>query len=254
MRLKDKTAIVTGGGAGIGRGIALMFAKEGANVIIADWKADGGEQTVNDIIANGGLALFVQVDVSRAEDTQRMVETAVEAWNRLDILVNNAGIVHVGSATNTSVEEWDRVLNINLKGVFLCAKAAIPAMKASGGGAIVNIASVGGLVGPAEMVAYGSAKAGVLNLTRQLAVDYGPDNIRVNSICPGTISTEMHRAFYSEEEAEQVLTEWAQMRPLRRVGTPRDIAYAALYLASEEANFVTGANLIVDGGLLAGSA
>lgn len=251
MRLKDKVAIVTGGGSGIGRGISTMFAEEGARVLVVDMKEQNGRETVSLIEAAGGDALFSRANVSDAKDTGNMVKTAIDAWGKLDILVNNAGIVRMGSVVEAAEEDWDAVLDVNLKGVFLCSKFAVPEMIRGGGGAIINVASVGGIVGPAEMAAYGSAKAGVINLTRQIAVDYGPNNIRVNCISPGTIVTEMHQAFYSAEEKDEVLAEWAAMKPLRKVGSPKDIAYAAVYLASDESGFVTGANLIVDGGSMA---
>jgi NAD(P)-dependent dehydrogenase (short-subunit alcohol dehydrogenase family) len=251
MRLRDKTAIVTGAGSGIGRAIARMFAAQGARVLVADMAVDGGQATVSQITGEGGTARFIQTDVARAESVQAMVAAALDAWGRLDILVNNAGIVRVGSVTEGSEADWDLSLAVNLKGVYLCARHALPAMIVGGGGAMVNIASVGGLVGAAGLAAYASAKAGVLNLTRQMAVDYGPQGVRVNSICPGTIPTPMHYAFYRPEDKEATLAEWAKAKPLRKVGRPEDIAYAAVYLASDEASFVTGANLVVDGGTLA---
>lgn len=251
MRLANKVAIVTGGGSGIGRGIAQMFAEEGANVLIADWETAGGEETVGLIREAGGQAEFVQTDVSSSAAVEGFVQVALEKWSKVDILVNNAGIVRLGSVTESSEENWDQVLNVNLKGVFLCSKFVIPAMIDAGGGAIVNIASVGGIVGPEGMAAYGSAKAGVINLTRQMAVDYGPQGIRVNCISPGTIVTPMHYAFYTPEEQEETLAKWAANKPLRKVGQPKDIAYAAVYLASDESSFVSGINLIVDGGALA---
>jgi len=251
MRLKGKVAIVTGGGSGIGRGISTMFAEEGARVLAVDLKEDNGKETVALIEAAGGEAQFIKADVSSATDTAKMVRAAIDTWGKLDILVNNAGIVRIGSVTEAAEEDWDVVLDVNLKSVFLCSKFAVPEMIRGGGGAIINIASVGGIVGPMEMAAYGSAKAGVINLTRQIAVDFGPKGIRVNCISPGTIVTDMHQAFYSAEEKDEVLAEWAAMKPLRKVGFPKDIAYAAVYLASDESSFVTGANLIVDGGSMA---
>ncbi|MEJ2600176.1 MAG: glucose 1-dehydrogenase [Anaerolineales bacterium] len=251
MRLKDKVAIITGAGSGIGRAIALLFAAQGAKVLVADVVDTGGLETLDAIKTAGGEAHFLQVDVTNVESTQRMVTTALELWSRLDVLVNNAGIVRLGSVTETSLQDWDRVIDVDLKGVFLCSRASIPALTRGGGGAIVNIASVGGLVGPAGLAAYGSAKGGVINLTRQMAVDYGPQGVRVNAICPGTIPTPMHYAFYTPEEQEATLADWARTKPLRRNGTPEDIAYAAVYLASDEAGFVTGNILVVDGGVMA---
>ena len=251
MRLANKAAIVTGGGSGIGRAIAQMFAAEGASVLVADWALEGGEETTRLITEAGGRAHFVRADVSQAGEARALAQVARERWGRLDILVNNAGLVRVGSVTELSEDDWDLTLAVLLKGVFLCSRFAIPEMIASGGGAIVNIASVGGLVGAANLAAYASAKAGVINLTRQMAVDYGPCGIRANSICPGTIPTPLHYAFYRPEDKEATLAEWAKSKPLRKVGRPEDIAYAAVYLASDEADFVTGANLVIDGGTIA---
>ncbi len=252
MRLADKVAVVTGSGSGIGRGIARMFASQGARVLVTDWVTPGGEETVGLIEAAGGEARFIQGDVSVGGQVADVMRECIDAWDRIDILVNNASVLRLGSVTEMAETDWDMVIDINLKGVFLCSRHAIPHMIAGGGGAIVNIASVGGLVGPAQHAAYASAKAGVLNLTRQMAVEYGPDGVRVNSICPGTIPTPMHYSYYAPEDQEATLAEWAKLKPLRKVGTVEDIAYAALYLASEEAGFVTGANLIVDGGTMAG--
>jgi NAD(P)-dependent dehydrogenase (short-subunit alcohol dehydrogenase family) len=248
MRLKDKAALVTGAGSGIGRGIALMFAAEGARVTAADVDRSGGEATVREIAEAGGQAHFEYADISQRASVQHLVEAAVARWGGLDVLVNNAGIVRVGSVTETSLEDWDAVMNTNLRGTFLCSRAALPHLVASGHGAIVNIGSIGGLHGSAGLAAYSTAKAGVINLTRQMAADYGEQNVRANCICPGTIVTNMHRAFYTAEEQEETLAEWAKNRPLHFSGEPKDIAYAAVYLASDEARFVTGSVLVVDGG------
>jgi NAD(P)-dependent dehydrogenase (short-subunit alcohol dehydrogenase family) len=252
MRLKDKVALVTGGGSGIGQGIAKMFTEEGARVMIMDWDAEGGEKTVGIIEEAGGEARFTKADVSQSSDVERAVQEVINTWGRLDILVNNAGIVKKGTTTETTENEWDAVMDINLKGVFLCAKASIPAMIRGGEGAIINIASVGGLRGSRGLAAYSTAKAGVINYTRQMAVDYGRQGIRVNCICPGTIVTPMHEIWYSPAEQEQTLAEWAKNRPLNLSGEPQDIAYPAVYLASDEARFVTGSVIVVDGGATAG--
>lgn len=252
MRLENKVALITGGGSGIGRGIALMFAEEGARVTVTDWVAEGGEETVRQIVEAGGEARFVPGDVSRADDVARVVEAVRDAWGRLDILVNSAGIVREGTVTETPESDWDAVMAVNLKGVYLCCRAAIPEMIRGGGGSMINIGSVGGMRGSRGLAAYATAKAGVINFTRQMAVDYGRQGIRVNCICPGTIVTPMHRIWYGPEEQEETLAEWAKNRPLNMAGEPRDIAYPAVYLASEEARFVTGSVLVVDGGATAG--
>lgn len=249
MRLTGKVAIVTGAASGIGRGIARMFAEEGARVLVADVDDEGGEATVKQIRGVGGEARFAPCDVSRAADAEGVVAQAVEGWGGLDILVNNAGIVRLGSVTETTEERWDEVLRVNLKGVFLCSRAALPAMIEAGKGAIVNIASIGGLVPAEGLAAYATAKAGVVHLSRQMANDYAAHWIRVNCICPGTIDTPMHDVFYTPETKEETLAEWAETRPLQTVGAPADVAYAAVYLASDEARFVTGCVLPVDGGV-----
>jgi 3-oxoacyl-[acyl-carrier protein] reductase len=250
MRLEGKVAIVTGAASGIGRGIAQMFAAEGARVLVTDVDESEGQATVAHIRETGGEARFVRVDVSQAEDAAQMVAATLAAWQRVDILVNNAGIIRVGAVTETTEADWDVVMRIDLKGVFLCSRAALPVMVAAGKGVIINIASVGGLLPAQELAAYATAKAGVVHLSRQMANDYARHGIRVNCICPGTIITPMHDIFYTPETREETLAEWAQTRPLQMVGAPQDIAYAAVYLASEEARFVTGCVLPVDGGVV----
>jgi 3-oxoacyl-[acyl-carrier protein] reductase len=249
MRLAEKVAIVTGAASGIGRGIARMFAGEGARVLVADVNEDGGKETAARILEAGGETRFVKVDVSQAADAARMVAAAVETWERVDVLVNNAGIMRVGSVTETTEEAWDEVMSVNLKGVFLCSRAVLPAMIAAGKGAIINIASVGGLLPAQGLAAYATAKAGVIHLSRQMANDYARHWIRVNCISPGTIITPMHDVFFTPETREETLAEWAKTRPLQMEGVPDDIAYAAVYLASDEARFVTACVLPVDGGV-----
>ncbi len=249
MRLADKTAIVTGAASGIGRGIALMFAAEGASVIVSDLNSDGGRATVAKIREGGGTAGFVQCNITQAADATRLAQTAVDTFGKIDILVNNAGIMRVGTVLETAESDWDAVLNTNLKGVFLVSKAVLPFMVEAGKGAMVNIASIGGILPAAELAAYATAKAGVIHLSKQMAHDYARHWIRVNVICPGTIITPMHDAFYTPETKEETLAEWSKTRPLKMTGTPEDIAYAAVYLASDEARFVTAAVLTVDGGV-----
>ena len=248
MRLKGRVAIITGAGSGIGRTSALLFAREGAKVIVADYMAESGEETVKLIKEAGGEATFVKVDVSKAADTQRMVKTAIDSYGKLDILDNNAGIEGPSAPTEDLPEEdWDRVLSVNLKGVFLGSKYAIPEMLKRGGGVIINTASVAGLVAFINMPAYCASKGGVVLLTKAMALEYAAKNIRVNCICPGAVRTPMFERFKigQVEEAERL---FCQGRPIGRCGLAEDVANAALYLASEESSFVTGIALVIDGG------
>jgi len=251
-RLKGRRALITGAASGIGRAIAELFACEGAAVAVIDLNA-AGRTTAEAITAAGGRALFVRADVTRMEDCRRAVEVTLQAFGGLEILVNCAGIIRRASVLGTTEEEWDRVMAVNVKSVFLMSKYAIPAMVRAGGGVILNIGSGWGLKGGRDAVAYCASKGAVVNMTRAMALDHADLNIRVNCICPGDTDTPMLR-----EEARQLgqaeghfLASSAE-RPLRRLGTPDDIAQAALYLASDAAAFVTGTALVVDGGGLAG--
>jgi NAD(P)-dependent dehydrogenase (short-subunit alcohol dehydrogenase family) len=242
LKLKDKVALITGAGSGIGRAAALLFAKEGAKVVVADYYPKGGEETVRLIKEQGGEALFVGADVSKAYEAERMVKTAIEVYGRLDILYNNAGVMGPNSSLiECSEEEWDRFLDINLKGTFLCSKYAIPEMVKSGGGSIINTGSEMGMVGCDGAPAYSASKAGVINLTRSMASEYTQSGIRVNCINPGTIETHPH----SLEENRRLI---ARVCPSGRMGKPEEVAYVALFLASDEASFVSGANIEVGGG------
>jgi NAD(P)-dependent dehydrogenase (short-subunit alcohol dehydrogenase family) len=253
MRLGGKTAIITGGASGIGRATALLFASEGAAVSVADLDEAGGLAVALKIMDWGRQAIFVRGDVSRADDCRHIVQETVDSLGGLDILVNSAGIIRRADVLDTSEEEWDRVMAVNVKSVFLMGKYSIPVMAGAGGGAIVNIGSGWGLAGGRDAVSYCAAKAAVVNMTRAMALDHGEQNIRVNCVCPGDTDTPMLR-----EEARQLgqpddefLVEAAD-RPLQRVGSPQDIAQAVAYLASDAASFVTGTTLVVDGGGLAG--
>lgn len=252
MKLAGKVAIVTGAGAGIGRATALLFAREGARVVVADHNANSGAETVALIRQGGGEAIFVQADVSVAADAEKMISTTLEAFGRLDILVNNAGIYAKGDTASTTEADWDRILDVNLKGAFLCSKYAIPAMKKTGGGVIVNVASEAGLVAIKNQVAYNVSKAGVIALTKSTAVDFAADHIRVNCICPGTTETPLVQAALAKE-ADPARTRRAleESRPLNRLGRPEEIAAGILYLASDELGYATGAILSVDGGYTA---
>ena len=247
MRLSGKVAIVTGAASGIGRATALLFAEEGARVCVADINEASGKETVSLIKQKGGDGLFCRTDVSSNSDVATMVSNTVKAYDRIDILVNNAAHMDerdFRSAVETSEDQWSRSIDVSLKGVFLCSKHAIPEMIKVGGGSIINMASVGGLVGFASYTAYCSAKGGVIQLTKALAIDYGKDNIRVNAICPGPIDTAS-----SPEAQDEKLHQWQRdMTVLGRTGAPEEVATCALFLASDDSSFVTGSNLVVDGG------
>lgn len=245
MRLKGKVAIVTGAGRGIGQATAKTFASEGARVVVADVDEEAGCETVATIQVAGGEACFTHVDVSRVEDTFRMVGFALETYGRLDVLVNCAGIYTQGDVVTTSVEAWDRLLAVNLTGVFLCCRAAVPALKQSGCGSIINISSsVGWQYAAPGIAAYTASKFGVTGLTKAMACDHLSDNIRVNCICPGPTDTPLLRSSRSPE----ALQAFAKEQPIGRLGSPDEIAAAALFLASDEASFVTGVAFPVDGG------
>jgi NAD(P)-dependent dehydrogenase (short-subunit alcohol dehydrogenase family) len=253
MRLKDKVALVTGGGSGIGHATAVLFAAKGAKVFVSDLNEAAALATVAKIKAEEGDATAVTGDVSKNADAEAMVRGAVETYGSLDVVVNCAGVV-AGKALpkGASPEEvWDRVMDVNLKGTYLVTWHAVRTMEQSGGGSIINIASINGLVGypiglGGGFDAYVPSKGGVVQFTKNLAIDYGKKNIRVNCICPGHIDTNLIREFVQERR------EWLEQRyPMGRIGRPEEIAYAALFLASDESSFVTGAPLIVDGGYTA---
>lgn len=250
MRLQDRVAVITGGGSGIGQAIALLFAKEGATVVVVDRIEERAQTTVQMIQSAGGAALALAADVAQQNSVNPMAAQAIKQYGRIDILVNNAAIAEGDDILTFDEETWDRNLNIVLKGVYLCSKALLPAMIAQRRGAIVNIASVNGLTGLGEE-AYSAAKAGVINLTKNMALKYGQFNVRANVICPGTIQTPIWGAVLQKDP--QVFDRLAKWYPLGRVGQPEDIAKAALYLASDDAAWVTGTTLTVDGGLMAGS-
>jgi NAD(P)-dependent dehydrogenase (short-subunit alcohol dehydrogenase family) len=251
MRLENKVAIVTGAGRGIGQAIATLFAEEGAKVLVVDWNRETGAATAAAIQGAGHTARFCYADVSQAAEVEAMVRAAVSEWGRLDILVNNAAIQVVARLVETTEEDWDRLQSVNLKGVFLGCKYAIPEMLRAGGGAIVNIASVLGLVGDPELAAYCAAKGGVITLTKAAALTYGPQGIRVNAICPGDVDTPMAQEYFDAAADPAALRREIDSKyALRRISSPREIAEAALFLASDASSFMTGAALVVDGGLL----
>jgi NAD(P)-dependent dehydrogenase (short-subunit alcohol dehydrogenase family) len=254
MQLSGKVALITGGASGIGRATALLFAREGAAVALADVNADAGQRVADEIIKAGGRAFFEPVDVTVAADCQRLVERAIREFGKIDILFNNAGIIRRATVLDLSEDDWDRVMAVNVKSIYLLSRAAIPHMQKAGGGMIINTASGWGLAGGAKAAVYCASKGAVVLLTKAMAVDHGPQNIRVNCICPGDTDTGMLReeARQLGEDSGRFLAESAN-RPLARVGTPGEIAQAALYLASDASSFVTGTALVVDGGGLAGS-
>jgi len=248
-RLQGKVALITGGGSGMGRASCRLFAREGARVAVVDRLAEAGEDTVALIEDEGGDAVFVEADVSAATDVERMVAATVDRYGRLDVLFNNAGVEGPSvDLLDYGEDDWARVIAVNLTAVYRAMRAAIPHMISQGGGVILSTASVAGLVGLARSSAYSAAKAGVIGLTRTVALEYGPHNIRVNCICPGFIATPMLDRVLGDRP-ESVLH---RLAPLRRVGTADDIAAAALYLASDEASYVTGVPFMVDGGYSAG--
>ena len=252
-KLSGKRALITGAASGIGRATALLFAREGAAVAVVDVDEMGGQAVVQTILDEGGQAIFVRCDVTRAADCQRAVQETVDRLGGLDILFNNAGIIRRATVIDTTEEEWERVMAVNVKSIFLLGKYAVPAMTQSGGGAIVNTASGWGLVGGRNAVSYCASKGAVVNMTRAMALDHGGQNIRVNCVCPGDTDTPMLRSEAQQlGESEDAFLAEAADRPLQRIGRPEDIAQAVLYLASEDSAFVTGTALVVDGGGLAG--
>ncbi|WIT12577.1 SDR family NAD(P)-dependent oxidoreductase [Paucibacter sediminis] len=253
--LTGKVALITGAGSGIGRATAQLFAREGARVVVCDLNRSGGEATVEAIRAAGGQAQFVEANVARAADCERSVRETLAAFGRLDVLFNNAGITRRANVLDTSEAEWDAVMAVNVKSIFLMSKFAVPVMAEQGGGSIINAGSGWGLVGGKDAVAYCAAKGAVVNMTRAMAVDHGPQQIRVNSVCPGDTDTAMLRNEAAQLGlADTALVEAGNARPLMRVGQAEEIAQVVLFLASDRASFVTGSAYVVDGGGLAGSA
>jgi meso-butanediol dehydrogenase/(S,S)-butanediol dehydrogenase/diacetyl reductase len=251
-KLAGKSVIVTGAGSGIGEAIAVLFAQEGARVVVADLDVEGGQRTVERIVREGGEAIFVKVDVSRAAEVEQLVRTAVERYGRLDIICNNAGIGVAAVCHETSEADWDRTIAVDLKGVFLGCKYAISYMLAQGGGVICNTSSVAGQVGVLNRAAYCAAKAGVLGLTKSIAVDYAEKGIRCNALLPGTVhSPWIGKILAQQPDPEGERRRMEARQPIGRMGTPEEIARAALYLCSDDSTFVTGTGLVIDGGLTA---
>lgn len=251
MRLKNKVAIVTGGGSGIGRATCQLFAEQGAHVVVADINQQGGKETV--ALLPKSKAVFVKADVSQEDQVKRLIKGAVKAFGKLDILVNNAAAFVFGRVEDTTVEDWNKVLGTNVIGPALCVKHAVPEFKKAGGGAIVTIGSISSFIAQADYVPYNTSKSALINMTRCLAMDLAPFNIRANVVCPGVIRTPTLVRIIEEKRMtpEDIQREWGNDHLLKRLGEPREIANAVLFLASDEASFVTGTHLMVDGGYTA---
>jgi NAD(P)-dependent dehydrogenase (short-subunit alcohol dehydrogenase family) len=250
MRLKDKVSIITGAGSGMGRTAALLFAAQGAKVVVAEFSEAAGNETVRLVREAGGEATFIRVDVSKEADAKGMVDHALATYGGLDVLYNNAGVMPEAdhSVIDTEVAVWDQVMAVNVRGVFLGCKYAIPAMEARGGGSIINIASFVAILGcSVPQDAYTASKGALLSLTRSLAVQFGPKGIRTNAICPGPIETPLLIDWLLKDEAAKQLR--LARNPTGRFGKPEEIVNMAIYLASDESRFTNGAQLVVDGGI-----
>jgi NAD(P)-dependent dehydrogenase (short-subunit alcohol dehydrogenase family) len=253
MRLKDRVALITGGTSGIGTATAIRFAKEGAKVVITGRDVERGEQVVQEIVANGGEAMFVQSDVCVADDCRNAVNQTLERFGRIDVLFNNAGVFHPKTIPDCTEDEWDETIDSSLKGAFLMSKYTLPSMIKQGSGSIIHTSSGWGILGGDKAAAYCAAKGGLVVMAKAMAIDHGPDGIRVNCVCPGDVLTPM-----LHDDAEKRGMSWddyaagGASRPLGRIGTVDEIADAVLFLASDESSFVTGESLVVDGGGVAG--
>jgi NAD(P)-dependent dehydrogenase (short-subunit alcohol dehydrogenase family) len=251
MRLQEKVALITGAGSGIGRETSLLFAKEGASIVVVDINDQAGEATVQMVRERGGQAAYIRADVSKAADCEQMIRFAETTFGKLDVLFNNAGISHANDddAVNTELAVWDLTFEVNVKGVFLGCKYGIPALRRAGGGSIINTASFVALLGAATpQLAYTASKGAVLSMTRELAVIHAREHIRVNALCPGPLNTELLMKYLDTPEKKQRRLVHI---PMGRFGEAKEIAYAALYLASDESSFVTGTEFMVDGGITA---
>lgn len=253
FRLDSKIALVTGAGSGIGREIALLYAQQGAQVTVADIQEDAAAAVVAEISERNGLARSLPLNIADEGQVRVAMQGVVEQYGRLDILVNNAGVSHVGNVLETSAEDWDRVMAVNARGVFLCSKYALAQMlrQNPAGGILVNIASVAGMIAVDRRFPYGASKGAVISMTRSIAIDFANQGIRANAICPGTVHTPFVEGFLERNFAEnkdEVRQQLHARQPIGRMGRPEEIAAAALYLASDEAALITGSTLVIDGG------
>jgi len=248
MRLNNKVAIITGSGSGIGKAIVRLFSQEGAKVVIAEISEENGKKVMEEIRDNGGTAVFVKTDVSKSSEIKKMTELCLKEFGGIDVLVNNAGIVKFSPFHEVSEEDWDEVINVNLKSVFLASKSVLPYMLEKGKGKIINIASIAGLVGFENIGPYCASKGGIIALSKEMALEYAKKGININCIAPGVIETAMTRDMLNNSQTRQFLK---SSTPYFRLGKSEDIAQAALYLASDESDFVNGEVLVVDGGWIA---
>lgn len=253
FRLDHKIAVVTGAGSGIGREIARLYAECGATVLVADVQAEAAASVVAEIRAQDGEAEILALDVRSEENVEAAIATVAQQYGRLDIIVNNAGVSHVGNVVETSAADWDRVMTVNARGVFLCAKHAIKQMLSQepAGGVLINMASTAGMIGVDKRFPYSASKGAVISMTRSIAIDYATQNIRCNAICPGTVHTPFVDGYLARDfpgREQEVMQQLHNRQPIGRMGLPVEIASAALYLASDEAAFVTGSTLVIDGG------
>ena len=244
-KLESRVAVITGAARGIGRATALLLAEQGARIAAVDIDFGAADETASLVRSKGADGLAIQADVSKFGDVEHMVTVVIQRWGQLDILVNNAGVLRYGNVVDTDEATWDDLLGVDLKGCFLCSKYSIPEMRKRGGGAIVNVASIMGMVAMPRHAAYCAAKAGVIGLTKAMALDHARDHIRVNCICPGTIRTPMNEQVYDPRTLDLI----GACHPIGRLGLPEDIGQAVAFLASDESAFLTGAVIVADGGL-----
>jgi len=252
MRLRNKVAVITGAGSGIGRTTALLFSEEGAKVAIVEIDKERGQDTVDMIRGKGQEAFLVPTDITDPSQVKSMVRKVIEAYQKINILVNNAGLYVQGDVIRTNEEQWDKIMAVNLRAAFLCCKYCIPRMIESKGGVVINVSSEAGIVAIKNQVAYNTSKAGLISLTKSIALDFASQNIRANCVCPGTTQTPLVASSLAKQaDPERARQKLEKVRPANRLGKPEEIAYGILYLASDESPYATGAVLSVDGGYTA---